>query len=688
MAPKRHTIRYFTLALVAGATLAASHAANAVLRAASSPHAPHAHRKAALLTPDEQVEQIVDRFSFGPTPGMLPTVEAGGWEQWFDQQLHPDAIPDAALVQRLAQYPSLAMSPEQLAVNFPDGGVLRRIATGKQAMPSDPKLAAVYAVLLARYGQKQAKERAAAQPGSAPAAAPAVSAAGTLAPASDSGSDARRAETLGAPILALPPANRLDAVLALPLADRVVLTGDLRGPLRAQMLKGVSSHDRDLLATMSGGLGARGIAANELQAAKVLRAVLSRRQLQEVMTDFWMNHFNIELGKTGDEIDYANQFEGQAIRPHALGKFRDLLLATAQSPAMMIYLDNITSIGPDSPAAQRQRKSGATRGLNENYGRELMELHTVGVNGGYTQADVTALSAILTGWTVERPQDGGPFTFEPRRHQPGPKQWMGHTVDEGGEQEGIDALTYLADSPATARHISTELAQRFVGDAPPPALVDRMVAAWKASDGNISAVLTAMVHSPEFFSRAYFHNKVKSPLEFVASAIRAAAVDPTNPGVLVNQLRVMGEPLYRCLPPTGYPNAGSDWMNSAALVDRLNFALALGEGRLGGMRLSGPLLVASAALDITPAASGALAGAHPALLRLGGEAQAPGPLGEEHALALIENTLLDGEVAPATNRVIESQIEKQYPAMDPANPTAELDTMAAMVLGSPGFQVH
>jgi hypothetical protein len=639
----------------------------------------------APLTPEEQAAQMIDRFTFGPTPGQVQAVNAEGWQQWFSRQLHPASLPDPALDKRLQNYPSLQLSPAQLAVDFPDGQKMRRIADGKEAMPDDPQLAGVYQVLLARYQAKQEKDRADASGAANTPAASAVTPAQQAAMlAQQKEADRARAITLAAPITSLPPANRLPAVLALPVPDRMVLSEALPQPIKTDLLLGVSPHDRELLTMMGSGYGGNGVAASELEQAKILRAVLSQRQLLEVMTDFWVNHYNIDLDKSGDEINYASQFEQSAIRPHALGKFRDLLLATAESPAMMIYLDNLTSVGPDSQAANRQkgRKNGRD-GLNENYGREVMELHTLGVDGGYTQADVTALASILTGWTVDRPQYGGPFEFLPQRHEPGSKQWLNHTVAEGGQQEGIDALNYLASDPATARHISFELAQRFVNDTPPPALVDRMVAVWQASDGDISQVLEAMVQSPEFFNRANFHNKVKSPLEFLASSLRATNTDPANPQVLVAQLRSMGEPLYRCQPPTGYPIAGANWMNSGALVDRLNFALALSEGRLGGIHLNAPLLLASRLIG-QPAALASMAQTH----LVAHAVPAPAPSGEDQALALLEQALIAGEISPQTNSVIHQQLAQRDTQADMTDPSAALDSMVAMILGAPEFQVH
>ncbi len=672
----------FALFLIASAALSGTLSAQAPshARAISARREP-AKLHLAPLSPEEQATQVVSRFTFGATPGLVRVVATEGWEQWLDQQLTPDTIPDPALAKRLADYPTLQLSPQELAVRFPDGQVIRRIADNKEPMPADPQLAEVYEVLLARYQAKQAREREAtlAPPAAAPpAAAPPADGVAKQQATDDADKAAARARAtdLAGPVLVLPAPARLNAVLALPVPDRVILTGSLKEPLRTELLQGTSPHDRELWQAMAGGYGANGVVAGELEQGKILRAVLSERQLQEVMTDFWMNHFNIDLGKSGDEILYANQYEQAAIRPHALGKFRDLLLASAESPAMMIYLDNHTSVGPDSPAAGHAKRNAA--GLNENYGREVMELHTIGVDGGYSQADVTALADILTGWGVDRPQQGGPFLFQQRRHEPGTKHWMGQTIAEAGQQEGIAALSYLASSPATARHISFELAQRFVSDTPPATLVNAMVATWMGTDGDIASVLRTMVHSREFFDRANFHNKVKSPLEFVASTMRATGSDPANPGVLVQQLKAMGEPLYRCLPPTGYPNTGEQWMNSAALIDRLNFALSLSAGKLGGMHLDAPLLVASGLMTEQPTVADAPR--HTVAL----STREPGKSGEDEALLLMEKSLVNGAVSSQTAGVIHAQLAQR----DPADTAGALEAMAAMLLGSPEFQVH
>jgi hypothetical protein len=660
------------------------------------------------LSPEEQAAQVLNRFTFGPRPGEVTEVARLGWEAWFDQQLNPATIPDAALDKKLAQYPALQLSPPQLAIQYPDGQVIRRLADGKVAMPADPQLAGVYEVLLARYQRKQAEDKAAAATpalGGQAVVAPAAGEAAAPTPAdtakeTQKQQDKAEARMFADQILGYPKNLRMQAIFKLPVEQRLVLTSGIAEPEKTLLMNDFSPHEKELFGMMMGGYAGSGVIGSEMQQAKIVRAVVSERQLQEVMTDFWLNHFNIDLGKSGDELDYAPSYERDAIRAHSLGKFRDLLLATAEHPAMLIYLDNWLSIGPDSQAAGRPKQGAKAqqRGLNENYGREVMELHTVGVDGGYTQADVTSLARILTGWTIDQPQMGGPFVFEPRKHEPGAKTWFGQHIPEGGMNEGVAALTWLAAQPQTAHFLSYELAQRFVADTPPPALVNRMAAAYIASDGDISTVLRTMVHSPEFFARANYRNKVKMPLEYVASSLRATGTDPANPGALANELKTMGEPLYRCLPPTGYASTADHWMNSAALVDRLNYALELTGGHFGGMHFDAPRLLAAGLLSRPATAPGAVA-AHAVALRSREET----PSGEEEALLLMEKMLVPGTVSEKTNAVIRQQLElgqtdapaSPAPAVQTGasapqlpDPSETLDKLAAMILGSPEFQVH
>jgi uncharacterized protein (DUF1800 family) len=350
----------------------------------------------------------------------------------------------------------------------------------------------------------------------------------------------------------------------------------------------------------------------ELSEQKLLRAAYSERQLQEVLVDFWFNHFNVDARK-GPAKFLLTEYERDAIRPHVLGKFRDLLEATAKSPAMLFYLDNWMSADPNGPHAdardgapryrpsrqgrfgdrplmppqlERLRANGknAPKGLNENYGRELMELHTLGVDGGYTQQDVTEVARAFTGWTIQNPRLGGGYRFEARLHDPGQKIVLGHVIKAGGgESDGQQVLDILAHHPATARFIATALTRRFVSDTPPPALVDKAAARFRQTDGDLREVMRTILTSSEFLAPGAYGTKVKTPLEFVVSAIRATNAQVDNAQPLVRTLRDLGMPLYFCQPPTGYKDTADAWVNTGALVGRMNFALDLASGKLRGI---------------------------------------------------------------------------------------------------------
>jgi uncharacterized protein (DUF1800 family) len=331
----------------------------------------------------------------------------------------------------------------------------------------------------------------------------------------------------------------------------------------------------------------------DLNEAKLYRAIYSNRQLEEQMADFWFNHFNVYLDKGADRI-LTSTYERDAIRPHVLGKFRDLLEATAESPAMLFYLDNWESVS--SELGQRdinqrakqfaKQKAKQARGLNENYARELMELHTLGVDGGYTQQDIIEVARCFTGWTISQPNRGGEFTYNDRVHDKGEKIVLGVKIPAGGGRDDAEkVLDILARHPSTARFISTKLAKKFVADDPPPALIDRMAKTFHDTDGDIRAVMSTMLDSKEFFSEGAFRAKVKTPLELVVSAARAtnAQVDFAIP--LATQIAQLGEPLYRKIEPTGYSSANAEWVNSAALLARMNFALALTGNRVPGSKV-------------------------------------------------------------------------------------------------------
>jgi uncharacterized protein (DUF1800 family) len=312
------------------------------------------------------------------------------------------------------------------------------------------------------------------------------------------------------------------------------------------------------------------IVARDLAEGKLLRAIYSERQLNEILVDFWFNHFNVFLDKGADRF-LVTAYEREAIRPHVLGKFKDLLAATAKSPAMLFYLDNWQS---------------GRRGLNENYGRELLELHTLGVDGGYTQKDVTETARCFTGWTIKQPQRGGAFQFNPRLHDDGEKTVLGMTIPSGGGMEdGEKVLDLVARHPSTARFISRKLAQRFVADEPPAGLVDRMAMTFEKTDGDLRAVMKTMLDSKEFWSVGAYRSKMKTPLETVASAVRAINGDVDFAFALANQVAQLGEPLYRKVEPTGYSNSSLEWLNSAGLLARMNFALQLSAGKVPGVKV-------------------------------------------------------------------------------------------------------
>ena len=352
----------------------------------------------------------------------------------------------------------------------------------------------------------------------------------------------------------------------------------------------------------------------ELSEQKILRAAYSDRQLEEVMVDFWFNHFNVFAGKGATRV-YLTEYERDAIRPHVLGKFRDLLQATAESPAMLFFLDNWQNAVPAAaPAAMRRRALAAAdprtaaiqaqqgrrpRGVNENYARELMELHTLGVDGGYTQKDVQEVARAFTGWTLSTPRQGGGFRFEPRRHDGGEKVVLGHRIKAGGgKSDGDQVLDILASHPSTARFIATKLARRFVADDPPKALVDRAAKRFRETHGDIREVVRTIVTSPEFFAPAAYRAKVKTPFEFVVSAVRATGADAVDALPLVQALRDLGMPLYMCQPPTGYADRADAWVNTGALLNRMNFAVALAGGRLRGIRGPAPAGVGGGAAGL------------------------------------------------------------------------------------------
>lgn len=591
------------------------------------------------------VLHALNRLTFGPRPGDVQAVEAIGLRTWFDNQLNPDKIDDSALEARLAQFPAMQLPQAELLARYPSQQMIRqaamrqgdgvrgfprgrfdRAAAAIDALLNDPTERAIYQDQMAFYRAQQeakaARDAASAAPGvnanpdmagqgsermaqNAPGEPMAPAEGGTdasrilpKAEVIDSGqAPAEHAEKLYkatdvARIISLPPDERMKAVIAMPPQEFVSFRQSLSTGELARFTQGLSPQQRETFAAMQN--STRVIGAEEMQ-ARLLRDIYSERQLEAVMTDFWLNHFSVYLRKNQNEPYLIPAYERDVIRPHALGKFEDLLVATAKSPAMLMYLDNWQSIGPDSVAAQNgprlarfaqnpQIKAAVKdRALNENYGRELMELHTLGVNGGYTQADVTEVAKVFTGWTITPPPQGAEFQFDERRHEPGTKTVLGQTIRENGMNEGLQVLHMLATSPATAKFISTKLAIRFVSDDPPQSLVDKMSQAFLSSGGDIKTVLRAMFEAPEFWAPAAERAKMKTPLEFVASAVRASGANVNNALPLVNSLDKLGMPLYGMQTPNGYSWKGQAWVNTGALVSRMNFALLLASDRLPGV---------------------------------------------------------------------------------------------------------
>jgi uncharacterized protein (DUF1800 family) len=335
---------------------------------------------------------------------------------------------------------------------------------------------------------------------------------------------------------------------------------------------------------MGGAMNAPRLIVLELQQARLLRAVQSQRQLYELMVDFWSNHFNVFAAKGADRW-LMTSYDRDTIRPRALGKFRDLLLATAQSPAMLFYLDNWLSVSLNAPAA-RAPANVRRRGLNENYAREIMELHTLGVDGGYSQQDVHEIARCFTGWTLRRPRGDAEFYFEPRLHDQGAKTVLGTRIAAGGGMDdGIKVIDLLARHPATEKFIATKLARRFIADDPPASLVNRATEAFHRSDGDIRIVLQTILEAPEFFSPDVYRAKVKKPLEYVASALRITEAETKVTHQLLRYLARMGEPLFLAQPPTGYPDVGASWISPDMLLTRMNFASDLVANRLDGARV-------------------------------------------------------------------------------------------------------
>ena len=571
-----------------------------------------------MVSDRNEIVHVLNRITFGPRPGDVEAVQKMGLHNYIERQLHPETIDDSAVEQQLAGFDILQMSPQQLSQLFQE--------ERKNLLKKQKLLAA------ANGGQPPAQNQ------------------GEIAAPS-------------------PPPTDKAGMLA-----------------RAAQYRTVA-------------------AIGQLEQAKLVRAVDSERQLQEVLVDFWGNHFNIDMKKGPDRVLKVVD-DRDVIRPHIWGRFRDLLEASAKSPAMLFYLDNATNtvahtvtpmeqmITERISTQMTQNGNGAFAppvptvgekkgGINENYAREIMELHTLGVDGGYTQQDVQEVARCFTGWTINR--QTGEFVFRPHQHDDGAKVVLGHTIPAGGGmQDGETVLDILASSPACAHHISLQLCQRFVSDDPPAALVDRIAGVFTQTGGDLRQVTEAILTSPEFLSPSTYNNKIKSPLEFAVSAVRASesTIVPQQPppfdklvptlegGAVLGRgqaadrisqrprqslnwhIYELGEPLFACTPPTGYTEVSKNWVSPGALIERLNFALALTQQQLSDIRFDPQTILAGIDLDKPDAVL-------------------------DRSVAI----LLQNNITPTTRKVLEQT----------ALPTGESKTvnpskLIALIIGSPEFQ--
>ena len=519
------------------------------------------------LSKDEQVIHALNRLTFGPRPGDVAAVRRMGVKKWIDLQLHPERIAEnPELTQRLAPLESLRLSQADTERTYPNPQMIRAIAAGRQPMPDDPVTRAAVERVVHRFKvKKDAADNAPLEPAVALDQLLTREQIRTLRNGS--------VEEKRAVIAAIPENQMDDVAIALPPGLRLQLLPAVEPALRRKLMLLTAPQQ---------------LVAFDLSEGKLYHAILSNRQLEEQLVDFWYNHFNVFLDKGADRY-LVPTYEREAIRPHVLGKFRDLLEATAKSPAMLFFLDNWESVGPDT-SPRRANGKRPVRGLNENYARELMELHTLGVDGGYTQKDVTEVARCFTGWTIRAPRQGGDFFYNDRVHDKGEKIVLGVKIPAGGGQDDAEkVLDILARHPATARFISKKLAQRFVADDPPQKLIEKMAKTFHDKNGDIREVMKTMLESDEFFAQSAYRAKIKTPFEMIVSAVRATGAHVDFAFPLARQIADLGEPLYRKLEPTGYSDANSEWVNSAALLARMNFALSLAQNKVPGSKMDASL---------------------------------------------------------------------------------------------------
>ncbi len=660
------------------------------------------------LSEDQRILHVLNRLGFGARPGDVEHVKAIGLDNYITQQLNPEKISDAVADAKVKNLATLSMTTAELYEKFPQPGQLLKQLQRHGELPAD----------LADAQKNRVKRAGEAPP-------PGLGQSNGTEEAMAAGRMARNEANANQPT-SQPQDNQ-----------------DYRRAIREYYLQNGLQLPQRITA--------------ELQASRILRAVYSERQLQEVLVDFWTNHFNVFAGKGADRWLLVS-YDRDTIRPHALGKFSDLLLATAESPAMIFYLDNFQSVSPNAqvrsgpglrPGAQRdpllglllgrrrrdplmggqnpnlrrtERLPGTNlpqsqpsaaqrpkRGINENYARELMELHTLGVDGGYTQKDVQELARCFTGWTIFAPRgagaaaaaiageaardnagkNAGQFYFNPRLHDDGEKIILGHKIPAGGGmKDGLMVLDILSHHPSTAKFVATKLVRHFVMDNPPPALVDRVAATFSRSDGDIRETLKTIFFSPEFNSPEAYRAKVKRPFELAISAIRTLGAE-TNGGPQLHQwIARMGEPLYGFQTPNGYSDTAESWVNTGGLLERLNFGLTMASNSIPGTRVDLKGLLSDAgnsqltdkqqimdrflkliiAGDVSPKTKETL------MRQL-----------NEQLTVTVQGDDMSGNMAMSENTVRPAQRRRELARVD-ARVTDPVTKIVGLILGSPEFQ--
>ncbi len=479
-------------------------------------------KKQAAMTADQRIAHVLSRLTYGARPGDFERVKAMGVEAFINEQLDPDSIDNSAIIAKLRRLPTLNMATPV---------IIEQYTPPKPAASPSPVPAKPADVMTAPDLKSMANNSEKQEAGKMPTVQSAM-------PNEMQKEDAGKMSALqqgaqAAPKPTPPPKN-----------PQMVVT--------------------------------------DLQRAKLLRAIYSEQQLYELMVDFWENYFSIFANKDDDRY-LLTAFDRETIRPFAMGRFRDLLGATAHSPAMLFYLDNWRSSVPRPYPAKGEKPAGVDGGFNENYARELMELHTLGVDGGYTQKDVQEVARCFSGWTIQKPNEQGLFVYRPGYHDDGEKIVLGHKIlAGGGYADGERVLDILASHSSTAKFIATKLARRFISDDPPQSVIDRAAAVFLKTDGSIRETLRAIVTSPEFFSPAAYRAKTRSPLEFVAAAMRALNADTDGDRPVLDFISRMGQPLFGRITPDGYSDRAEQWLSSGAMIARLNFASALATNRIKG----------------------------------------------------------------------------------------------------------